>query len=139
MASPHGTKHAVKLVDRKNRGGWIVYRRRQRLEGDVNHNTKRKGRVLLHGALGAERQCRTQDIDVEFAVSAIEVEQRLINRDEVADLRDELDDTVPSLGLGLDRIDVDRQNDSRRSLMSNEAFGPLLFMLATARGRGASA
>src|SRR5262245_50761922 len=113
MTPAHGTQHAVKLVDRQNRGGWIVDRRRERLEGDVNDNTKRKGRILLHGTLGAKRQCGTKYIVFDFACTVIKIEQRLINRDEVADLRDELDDAVVSLRLRLDRIDVDRQNDSR--------------------------
>src|SRR5579872_4416846 len=43
-------QHAVKLIDRQHGGGRVVDRRRQRPDGDVDHDPKRKGRILIDGA-----------------------------------------------------------------------------------------
>ena len=43
-------QHAVKLIDRQHGGGRIIDRGRQCPDGDVDHDTKRKGRILIDGA-----------------------------------------------------------------------------------------
>ena len=48
---------------------------------------------------------------VDRSGAAVEDEQRLVGRDEVADLRHELDDPVGSLRLAHQRVQVDREHD----------------------------
>ena len=48
---------------------------------------------------------------------AVQIEQGIVGRDEIADLRDELDSSFRSLGLCLQRFEIDRHHNGRRSLV----------------------
>jgi hypothetical protein len=51
------------------------------------------------GAVRSERDRRSQRLPVDRAGATVEVEERLVDRDKIAHLRDEFDRTVRSLGL----------------------------------------
>jgi hypothetical protein len=52
---------------------------------------------------------------VDLAGTAIHVEQGIVDRDEIANLRDEFDDAIRSLGCRLERFDIGRYYNRRRS------------------------
>ena len=60
VSPAHHPEHAVELIHGKHGRGRIVDRRRQGPERDIDDDSKRKRRVLLHGSLGAERHGRSQ-------------------------------------------------------------------------------
>jgi cell division protein FtsI/penicillin-binding protein 2 len=53
---------------------------------------------------------------------SVQVEKRLVDSNEIADLRDEFDGTVRSLGLSYEQSEIDRQNNARRSPMLDHAI-----------------
>ena len=95
----------MKLVDGEHGRRRIVDGRRQRLDRDIDQDAEGKGRILLDGAFGPERDGRPQLLVVDGAGAAIQPEQRFVHRHEVAHLGDEFDNPV-----GLPRLcDQSRQ------------------------------
>ena len=57
----------------------------KRLDGDVDQDAQGEGRILLHRALAAERDRAAQQPVVDGGGAAVQPEQRLVDREEVAD------------------------------------------------------
>ena len=55
VTQAHQPQQPVQLVDRHYRRRRVVDRRRQGLDRDVDQDAQGEGRILLHGALAAER------------------------------------------------------------------------------------
>ena len=123
MAQAHDAQHPVQLVDRHHRGGRVVDRRRQGLDGDVDQDAQGEGRVLLHRALGAERDRGTQPLVVDGDGAAVQAKQRLVDREEVADLRHELDVAVGLAGQRHQARQVDGEHHPRRALVQHDPAG----------------
>ena len=67
-------QQTLKLIECEDGGRRIVYRLRQRLDGDVDDNPKRKGGILLHRALRPERNQSAQPMVAQRDGVAIHVE-----------------------------------------------------------------
>ena len=85
------------------------------LEGDIDQDSEGKGWILLHRALGSDRDFRPQLTLVDVAGAAIQAEQRFARRQEVADLRDELNDPAGSPCLRDQGLQVDSEHRARGS------------------------
>jgi hypothetical protein len=91
-----------------------AYGRRGRnspLPGDVavDQYAEGKRRVLLHRALGPDRDCTAQAVRGYVLRAPIEKEQRLA-RDEITDVRNELDHARGRLRFRDQRVLVDREH-----------------------------
>ena len=91
MAAAHDAEQAVQLVERNDCCAGIIDCLRQRLDGDVHDDPERESRVLLDGALRASRNRPVQHAIVRLGGPAVQQEQRLPHRKEVADLAGKLE------------------------------------------------
>src|SRR5262245_35027385 len=87
-------KQAMKLVNCNHGSCGIVDCRRQSFEGDVDHNTECKSRILLHRPLWPERHSRPQSFITHRCSVSVQVEQWLVGRNKVADLWNKFDDAA---------------------------------------------
>ncbi len=74
MTLAHHFKQALKLINGENGGCRIVNCFRERLDRDVDDNSKRKRRILLDGALGPECDRSPQAAVVDRAGVSIQPE-----------------------------------------------------------------
>ena len=120
---PEHAQQSLHLVDREHGRRRIVDRRRERLEPDVDQDAEGEHRILLERPLGSEGHVGAQRLVGDRRRATVQHEQRLVGRDEVADLRHELDHAVVLPRQGDERRQIDRQHDLRPTLMSDEATG----------------
>ena len=116
----HEPQQPVDLVDRQDRGRRVVDRRRQRLQRDVHQDPEREHRVLLHRALGPECDALPQGLLVDRCRAAIEPEKWFVGRNEIADLRDELDDAVHPRRFRHQCVDLYCQHDQGPALLADD-------------------
>ena len=83
----------MNLVEGEDRRGRVVDRRGKPLGGDIDDDPKSERRVLLHGPFSPRGRWIDRGI-VGNAGAAVDAEQRIARRHEVANLRDHLDDAV---------------------------------------------
>lgn len=105
----------MQLVNRENGRRRVIDRRRQGLDGDIDQDAEGKGRILLHRALGSDRDFRPQLTLVDVASAAIQAEQRFIWRQEVTDLRHEFNDPAGLPCLRYQGLQVDSEHRARCS------------------------
>ena len=101
----------MNLVQGENGGGRVVDRRRKPLGGDVHNDAKGEGRVLLQGAFLADGDRLAEGHRPAGLHPVLEnAEQRVTDRDEVADLGHHFNDAVSTLGQGHESRDVEGQD-----------------------------
>ena len=113
MPPSEHAEQPVHLVDREHRRRRIVDRRRKRLEPDIDQDPEREHGILFERPLGSEGHRRAQSFVGNRRRATVQDEQRLVGRDEVADLRHELDHTVVLPRQCNERRQIDRQHDLR--------------------------
>src|SRR4051812_29296212 len=112
----------MELVYREYGGRWVVDRRRQRSDGNIDHNTKCERGILLHGSFGSGQNRRMQRRLVDRARTAVQLERRFIHSNKIANLRHEFDDATRSFGLSDEQLEVDRKNNARCPLIRNDTI-----------------
>ena len=120
-AQARASQQSLELVDGQHRSRRIVDRGGERLDGDVNEDTEREQRILIHGPFGAESNAVSQDLVPDGARTAMEKEQRFIRAHEVAHLRHKFDHTVRAFRRCEEFLQIDRENDRRCALMEDRA------------------
>src|SRR3954462_6247685 len=105
-----GPNQALQLVDGEDGGRRIVDGGRESLGGDIDHDTEGGGGSLVDDALGTEGDgaAKSALVDVRSAVNS---KQHLVDTEEIADHRRELDHGIGFPCHELQLLDVDREDD----------------------------
>ena len=105
----------VELVDGHDRRGGIIDRRRERLEGEVDQDAERKGRVLVHRPLVRQDHRAEQALLAHGGGGLEELEQRSATAHEVARGGDEHDEGVGAASFGNQAGHVERHERAGRT------------------------
>jgi len=90
---------------------------------DVDRDAECEGRILFHRPLGAECNRVTQQLFIDDTCAAVEVEERLIDGNEIADLGRKFDNAGGALRGGDQRFQIDRKEDSGATAMMDDPIG----------------
>ena len=130
-------KQSVKLIDGQNGGRWVVDRWRQSLDGNIYYHTNRKRQVLLDGKFWSEGHLGTKLAVIDFGCAAVQAEQMVASRHEIANARDEFDEATRALCHTNERSQIDGQRGgggggggggkSRANLCCRRHFGINVF------------
>ena len=108
-------QQVVELVDGHDRRGRIIDRRRERLDGDIDQDAERKGRVLVHRPLALQDH-RTKQAPVAHGGGGLEeLEERGATADEIARRRHEHHERVGAAGFGDQAGRVERHERAGRT------------------------
>ena len=107
----------MKLIDRQNGGRWVVDRWRQSLDGNIYDHTNRKRHVLIDGTVLVRRPPGPKLAVIDFGCAAVQAEQMVASRHEIANARDEFDEATRALCHTNERSQIDGQHNGRSSEM----------------------